>query len=78
MIQRVVVTGMGGVTAFGESWAWSERRWSQVTEDTGVGDPSAATAEKGAQLLEMLGTSIGKFFLDLCTADLNDMYTSED
>lgn len=66
------------IKAFSESWAWSERRWSQVTEDTGVGDPSAATAAKGAQLMEMLGATLGKFFLELCAADLNDMYNSAD
>ena len=29
-------------------WAWMPRRWTQVTADTGVGDPREATAEKGA------------------------------
>jgi creatinine amidohydrolase len=66
------------IKAFSESWAWAERRWSQVTEDTGVGDPSAATAEKGAKLMEILGASLGEFFLDLCESDPNDMYTSAD
>ncbi len=30
-----------------EGWAWAERKWMQVTKDTGVGDPRKATAEKG-------------------------------
>lgn len=28
--------------------AWVPRNWLKVTDDTGIGDPSAATAEKGA------------------------------
>ena len=30
-----------------EGWAWAPRRWTQVTSDTGIGDPSRSTAEKG-------------------------------
>src|SRR3989442_11035899 len=30
-----------------EGLAWAPRRWRQVTDDTGVGNPAAATAEKG-------------------------------
>lgn len=33
--------------AIQDGWAWAERAWSQVTEDTGVGDPRMATAQKG-------------------------------
>ncbi|OQX98046.1 MAG: amidase [Bacteroidetes bacterium 4572_117] len=35
------------ITAFSEGWVWTERKWSQVTEDTGVGNPKSATKEKG-------------------------------
>ncbi|MGQ0538709.1 MAG: creatininase family protein, partial [Gemmatimonadaceae bacterium] len=31
-----------------EGWVWAPRQWTQVTDDTGVGDPAAATAAKGA------------------------------
>src|SRR5205809_144026 len=30
------------ITALREGWAWAPRRWRQVTEDTGVGNPAAA------------------------------------
>src|SRR5690606_30125893 len=29
-----------------EGWAWTPRRWPEITDDTGVGNPAAATAEK--------------------------------
>ena len=31
-----------------EGWAWAPRRWTQVTDDTGIGNPAGATPEKGA------------------------------
>ena len=34
------------IKAFSEGWAWTERPWSKISEDTGVGNPSKATAEK--------------------------------
>ena len=34
-------------SAMREGWAWAERKWTQVTKDTGVGDPRKASAEKG-------------------------------
>ncbi len=33
--------------AFSEGWMWAERKWSQISADTGVGNPHKATAEKG-------------------------------
>ena len=35
-----------------EGWATSQRAWTKVTEDTGVGNPKEATAEKGRQFFE--------------------------
>lgn len=57
-----------------EGWAWAERHWREVTESTGVGDPSQATAEKGARYLDALTTKIGSFLEDLAAADLEAMY----
>ena len=36
-----------GIAALQQKWAWTEREWSKVTRDTGVGNPYKATAEKG-------------------------------
>ena len=57
-----------------EGWAWSERKWSQATVDTGVGNPSRASAEKGRLMAQALAVQIGSFFLDLCQADPDDLY----
>ncbi len=57
-----------------EDWAWAERRWTAVTADTGVGDPSRATAEKGARYLEAVTQKIAGFLVDLAACDLDDLY----
>ncbi len=57
-----------------EKWAWSERRWSQISEDTGVGNPQAATSEKGKRFLKEISEKIAALMVDLCKADINDLY----
>jgi creatinine amidohydrolase len=62
------------ITAIREGWAWSERKWLQVTKDTGVGDPRKATVEKGAEYLKAVAQKIGNFFYEVARADRNDLY----
>jgi len=62
------------IQAFKEGWAWAERKWSQVTEDTGVGNPEKATKEKGERFFKDITSKMGDFVLDLCQADLSDLY----
>ena len=62
------------IRALREGWAWAQREWSQVTDDTGVGDPAEATAEKGAALLAAVTANIGQFLTELAAADIRDMY----
>lgn len=60
--------------AIQESWAWAERRWSQVTVDTGVGDPRKASAEKGAAYFKAVTEKVADFFYDVATTDPKDFY----
>jgi len=62
------------VPAFRQGWAWAPRQWTQVTADTGVGNPAAATAEKGARYFDAIAEKVAEFFVDLAAADLEDMY----
>jgi creatinine amidohydrolase len=57
-----------------EGWAWAPRRWRQVTDDTGVGNPAAATPEKGRKYVEAVTEKIGDFLVDLAKADTTRMY----
>jgi creatinine amidohydrolase len=62
------------IAAFRQGWAWAQREWSKVTADTGVGDPSEATAEKGQAFLDAVTTNIGRFLVELAAADPQDLY----
>jgi creatinine amidohydrolase len=57
-----------------ESWAWAERRWTDVTDDTGVGNPKAASAEKGAAYVDIVTRKIASLLVNLAGADLDDLY----
>jgi creatinine amidohydrolase len=62
------------VTAFREGWAWAPRRWTQVTRDTGIGDPRAATVAKGEAFREAVCEKIAGFLVELATLDPQDLY----
>jgi creatinine amidohydrolase len=55
-------------------WAWAPRRWRQVTDDTGVGNPAAATADKGRTYVETVSERIGNFLVELAQADTGKRY----
>ena len=64
------------IKEFSEGWIWAERRWSKVTEDTGVGNPKLATKEKGERFFKMITQKIAKVLIELDQLDSNDMYES--
>lgn len=57
-----------------EGWAWAERRWTQVTEDTGIGNPKAASAKKGERYFKDVTLKISQLLIDIAKVDLNDLY----
>ncbi len=62
------------IKAFSEGWVWAERKWSQISEDTGVGNPEHATKEKGQRFFEDVSEKMGAFIYELCKADVSDLY----
>ena len=62
------------VAGLREGWAWAPRRWTSITDDTGVGDPSAATAAKGEAFFRAVTERIGGFLAELGAADTDDLY----
>ena len=62
------------VKALNEKWAWAERKWLQVTTDTGIGDPSKATPEKGERYFNAVVEKVSQLLIDLSKADINDLY----
>ena len=61
-------------TAIREGWAWAERKWSQVTESTGVGDPRKATKEKGEKFFEAVTKKVAQFMEEVAKTSREDFY----
>lgn len=57
-----------------QGWVSAQRKWTKITEDTGVGNPKMATKEKGEIFFKDVVDIIGGFFKELHDADLLDMY----
>ncbi|MEO6548540.1 MAG: creatininase family protein [Ferruginibacter sp.] len=62
------------IKAYSEKWVWAERRWSQISADTGVGNPNAATAEKGEKYYNDVTEKVGNLFVELAQCDIKDLY----
>jgi creatinine amidohydrolase len=54
--------------------AWIPRQWNKVSEDTGIGNPKKASAEKGEKYLDDVTTKIAEFFVELAECDLENLY----
>ncbi len=62
------------IKALNEKWAWAERHWSEVTSDTGIGNPVLATAAKGEMCYNEIIEKISTLLSELAGADINDLY----
>ncbi|MBA3671380.1 MAG: creatininase family protein [Gemmatimonadaceae bacterium] len=60
--------------ALREGWAWAPRRWTEVSADTGVGNPALASADKGARYAAEVTSRVAEFLVELAAADMNDLY----
>lgn len=62
------------IKGFREKWAWKERKWSVITEDTGTGNPIKSTSEKGRKFFEDVTDKISELIQDICKANPNELY----
>lgn len=62
------------VRAFRQGWAWMPRPWVQVTDDTGLGDPSRSNVAKGAAFFAAVTERIAEFLVDFAQADPARLY----
>jgi creatinine amidohydrolase len=53
------------LAAIREGWAWAPRKWTQVTADTGIGDPRAASAAKGEKYFTAVTTKLASYLVEL-------------
>lgn len=62
------------IRAFREGWAWTERQWPLITEDTGVGNPGPATCEKGENHFKAITAGMAELIVDICKTNPDEMY----
>lgn len=62
------------IKAFNEGWAWTERPWSKISEDTGVGNPKMASAEKGKVFFEEACKKMAELFISIANTNIEELY----
>lgn len=62
------------IKGFREKWAWKERKWLVITEDTGTGNPKKSTSEKGRKFFEDVTDKISELIQDICKANPDELY----
>jgi creatinine amidohydrolase len=62
------------IEAINKGWVSITRPWHLVSANTGLGDPRAATAEKGRRLMEAVVERLGQFLIDLASTPLNESF----
>lgn len=60
-----------------KGWVSVTRPWHNLTEDTGVGDPRAATPEKGDAFWKVLTERLGSFLVELAKSEMDDQFPFE-
>ncbi|HKA06469.1 MAG TPA: creatininase family protein [Gemmataceae bacterium] len=62
------------ISGMREGWAWAPRQWTKVTADTGIGNPKAATSEKGAAYFAAVTERVCQFLIDVAAMDVARLY----
>ena len=62
------------IKALSEGWVWAERKWSEITEDTGVGDPRLASKEKGQKYFKAVTQKMSELIYEISKADTQNLY----
>jgi creatinine amidohydrolase len=60
--------------AINRGWVSITRPWHLVSTNTGIGDPAAASAEKGRRLMDALVERLSRFLLELAAAPMDETF----
>jgi creatinine amidohydrolase len=60
--------------AINRGWVSITRPWHLVSASTGLGDPSAATADKGRRLMDALVERLAAFLVELAASPLDETF----
>ena len=55
------------LSSLAEGIIWMPRNWSEISKDTGIGDPRKATAEKGRVISELVTSKLAEVITGLLT-----------
>ena len=62
------------IDAINKGWISITRPWHLATDDTGMGNPHEATAEKGKKLMDVITDRLGNFLIDLAKLPMNERF----
>ncbi len=60
--------------AINKGWVNITRPWHLVSKNTGLGNPRAASAQKGRQLMDVLVERLGRFLAQLAQAEVGEEF----
>ena len=60
--------------ALNRGWAQITRPWHLLTTNAGVGNPHAATADKGTRVVEIVAERLGQFIKELSDAEMDETF----
>lgn len=60
--------------AVNKGWISITRPWHLATTNTGLGDPSHASADKGCRLMDILEERLGDFLTELAKTEMNESF----
>ena len=60
--------------AVNRGWISITRPWHLATTNTGMGDPSAASAEKGRRLMDIVVERLAGFLVELAAAKMDERF----
>ena len=58
------------LASLNEKVAWIPRHWGKISNDTGIGNPKKASAEKGERYAKAVIEKISQFFIELSLKDI--------
>jgi len=58
------------IPSLNEKIAWIPRYWTQVSSDTGIGNPKKSSVAKGERYAKSVAEKIGQLFIELITKDI--------
>jgi creatinine amidohydrolase len=60
--------------AINRGWVSITRPWHLLTKNTGLGNPAAASADKGRKLMDVLVERLGSFLIQLASTPLDETF----